>query len=62
MNYDKIISYFKENEDVFNEVIEELDSYNGYLGDISIAEITQIKLEVFYTIFHNTQYQYVGQD
>lgn len=28
-----IIQYFKENEDVFNDCIEELDSYNGYLGD-----------------------------
>lgn len=29
----KIIEYFKENEDIFNACIEELDSYNGYLGD-----------------------------
>jgi hypothetical protein len=29
----KIIAYFEENEDVFNAAIEELDSYNGYLGD-----------------------------
>lgn len=28
-----IIEWFKDNEDVFNECIEELDSYNGYLGD-----------------------------
>ena len=28
-----IIRYFKENEDVFNDCMEELDSYNGYLGD-----------------------------
>ena len=28
-----IIEYFTENEDVFNDCIEELDSYNGYLGD-----------------------------
>lgn len=33
MNYDKIISYFQENDDVFTETIEELDSYNGYLND-----------------------------
>lgn len=30
---EKIIAYFEENEDVFNSCIEELDSYNGYLGD-----------------------------
>lgn len=28
-----IIAFFKENEDVYNEAIEELDGYNGYLGD-----------------------------
>ena len=30
---EKIVKYFKENEDIFNDCIEELDSYNGYLGD-----------------------------
>jgi hypothetical protein len=29
----KIIAYFNENESVFNSCIEELDSYDGYLGD-----------------------------
>lgn len=28
-----IIEYFKNNEDVFNDCMEELDGYNGYLGD-----------------------------
>ena len=28
-----IIEYFKENEDVFNDCIEELDGWNGYLND-----------------------------
>lgn len=28
-----IIEYFKENEDEFDTAIEELDAYNGYLGD-----------------------------
>lgn len=28
-----IIAFFKDNEDIFNEAIEELDTYNGYLGD-----------------------------
>lgn len=28
-----IINFFTENEDLFNSCIEELDSYNGYLGD-----------------------------
>lgn len=29
----KLYNYFEENEDDFNDSIEELDSYNGYLGD-----------------------------
>lgn len=28
-----IIEYFNNNGDVFNECMEQLDSYNGYLGD-----------------------------
>ena len=28
-----IKDYFKENDDDFNTAIEDLDSYNGYLGD-----------------------------
>jgi hypothetical protein len=30
---ENIIRYFENNEDIFNSCIEELDSYNGYLGD-----------------------------
>lgn len=29
----QIIEFFKENEEIFENSIEELDSYNGYLGD-----------------------------
>lgn len=28
-----LLDYFKNNEDEFNQTIEELDSYNGYLGE-----------------------------
>ncbi len=28
-----IIEFFKENEDIFNDCMEELDAYNGYLND-----------------------------
>lgn len=28
-----LIEFFRENEDLYNETIEELDSYNGFLGD-----------------------------
>lgn len=40
-----IIQYFKENEDVFNDCMEELDSYNSYLGDdryYSMEELNDI--------------------
>lgn len=30
---EKIIEYFKENEGIFNQCVEELDGYDGYLGD-----------------------------
>ena len=30
---EKIIEFFTENEELFNQCIEELDAYNGYLGD-----------------------------
>lgn len=43
---EKIIEYFKENEEVFNECIEELDSYNGYLGDDRYHYMDEIN-EVF---------------
>lgn len=28
-----IIDFFRANEDIYNDAMEELDSYNGYLGD-----------------------------
>ena len=30
---EKIIAYFEENKEIFNACIEELDNYNGFLGD-----------------------------
>lgn len=42
---EKIVAYFEENEDVFNDCIEELDDYNGYLGDdryYSMDEIDEL--------------------
>ena len=39
---DDIIAYFEENEDIFNECIEELDSYNGYLGDNRYNEMDEL--------------------
>jgi hypothetical protein len=31
--YDKIKAYLQENEDILTECVEQLDDYNGYLGD-----------------------------
>ena len=43
----KIIAYFEENEELFDECIEELDSYNGYLGDDRYYEMEM--LDEFYS-------------
>lgn len=37
-----IIEYFKENNDLFTECIEELDGYNGYLGDDRYYEMEML--------------------
>lgn len=39
----KIIAYFEENEETFNDCIEELDSYNGYLGDDRYYYMEELK-------------------
>ena len=38
----KIIEYFNDNEKIFNSCIEELDSYNGYLGDYRYYEMEML--------------------
>lgn len=43
----KIIEFFEENESIFNECIEELDSYNGYLNDDRYYEMEM--LDEFYS-------------
>lgn len=42
-----IIDFFKANEDIFADAIEELDSYNGYLGDDRYYAMDE--LDEFYT-------------
>lgn len=56
----RIIEYFEENENEYNATIEELDNYNGYLGDdryynmdvldefYSGVEATEILARAFY--------------
>ena len=47
---EKIIAYFEENPDTFNDCIEELDSYNGYLGDDRYYE-----MEMFNEFYNGTE-------
>ena len=45
---EKIIAFFKENEEIFNSCMEELDGYNGYLGDnryYSMDELNELYTE-----------------
>lgn len=42
-----IIDFFNANEDIFTDAIEELDSYNGYLGDDRYYSMDE--LDEFYT-------------
>lgn len=57
---DKIIEYFNENENIFNQCIEELDSYNGYLNDNRCYEMEELNelysgtepLEILYRTFY----------
>lgn len=37
-----ILAYFKENEDAFNDCVEELDDYNGYLCDDRWQDMDQL--------------------
>ena len=41
-NYTKILNYLEEHTEEFNELIEELDSYNGYLGDDKIYPMEEL--------------------
>lgn len=56
----KIIDFFKENEELFNSCIEELDGYNGFLGDdryYPMEELNELyrdtePLEMLYRVFY----------
>lgn len=41
-----IITYFENNEDIFNNCMDELDGYNGYLGDYRYYSMDE--LDEFY--------------
>lgn len=47
---ERVQSYFEDNEEAFIQVIEELDSYNGYLGDdryYSMEELADFNIPAF---------------
>ena len=48
--YENIINYFKENEDTFAAALEELDAYNGYLGDDRYYD-----MEMLDEFYHDTE-------
>ena len=45
-----IIDYFNSNEETFNECIEELDNYNGYLDDRRYYPMEELN-----EFYHNTE-------
>jgi hypothetical protein len=44
---EKLMELFESNEELFNQTIEELDSYNGYLGDDRYYEMDMLS-EFYY--------------
>lgn len=40
---DAIVAWFEENQEIFSDCIEELDSYNGYLGDERFYEMYMLE-------------------
>lgn len=40
---EKLFNLFENNEELFNAAIEELDGYNGYLGDDRYYDMDEIK-------------------
>lgn len=57
---EKIITYFKENEEVFNSCMEELDNYCDYLNDNRMYPMEELNelyantepLELLYRVFY----------
>ena len=53
---EEIIAYFDEHEDIYNEAAEELDAYNGYLGDDRYYSMDE--LDEFYSGTEPTEILY----
>ena len=53
---EEIIAYFQKHEDIYNAAAEELDSYNGYLGDDRYYSMNE--LDEFYSGTEPTEILY----
>lgn len=55
---EKIIAYFRENENLLEECLEQLDAYNGYLGDSRYIPMEELKyyfddpMDILYRAFY----------
>lgn len=66
----EILAYFQENENEFDEVIEELDNYNGYLGDDRYYNMEDLDefyrdtepTELLYRAFYGYDEMYTDKD
>ena len=59
----KIEEYFKTNEEIYNNCVEELDSYNGYIGDGRYYFMDELdELYVDYKPSEILQRAYYGRD
>lgn len=60
---EKIIAYFNENPDIFTDCIEQLNNYNGYLGDDRIYDMAELpELVSTDDIFQLLNMAYFGND
>ena len=70
---EKLLSYYQNNEEDFNHDIEELDGWNGYLGDYRIEDMefldefyqgtepTEILMRAFYGHDNDTWHEENGE-
>lgn len=55
---EKILAYFRENENLLEECLEQLDAYNGYLGDSRYTPMEELKyyfsdpMDILYRAFY----------
>ena len=52
---EEIIAYFDEHEDIYNEVAEELDAYNGYLGNGYLGDDRYYSMDELDDLYNGTE-------